>query len=249
MFFISTQRIFSMDAIDNLVSEIKKKKSLSVLSSDVVKSEIVKYAHKHEMTLENLSNKDVKIIVQDVRAILRKMTGSFVAEDEKHKSTEERQDFYPILINKIKELNPSSILDLGCGLNPLKVAKQGVYYYAYDIDEKSINLVESFFNKNKIKGEAKVVDIRQESTFPRVDLCLIFKVLDVIDEKNHKNSESLINKINTKYFIISFPTKTLSNKPMRHPQRGWIEHLLSRLGYNFEFFSSKNEIFYLASKK
>jgi len=61
-------------------------------------------------------------------------------------------------------------------------------------------------------------------------------------------AEKIIRKIPSQYLLISFSTKTLSGRPMNHPQRGWIEQLTKRLGYGFEIIKSKNEIFYLIKK-
>jgi len=58
-----------------------------------------------------------------------------------------------------------------------------------------------------------------------VDLCLIFKVLDIIEKKTHKNAEKILKAINAKRMIISFSTRTLSGKPMEYPRRLWAEKL------------------------
>lgn len=238
-----------MVKVDFIVSEIQKKKSLQGLSKKIIEIEVNNYSNKNKIDIASLNERDAKIIVQDVRMLLRKLTGRFVQDKGEHISVEERKDFYNELRAKIDNLDINSILDLGCGINPLFLADKTKKYYAYDIDESSISQVSKFLNENKIEGFAKVSDMREERNFHKVDLCIMFKFLDLIDKNGHKNAESLIKSINAKYFLISFPTKTLSNKPMRHPQRGWIERLLTRLSFSYEFFSSKNEIFYLASKK
>ncbi|HVY01696.1 MAG TPA: hypothetical protein VHA12_02955 [Candidatus Nanoarchaeia archaeon] len=243
--------------ISQIINKIKEKKSLSGIADTVVKKELEEHFRRAKIRKENLSDKDVKIIVHDVRARLRKLSGSFNVESEpeeenillSHSSTKERADFYDVLREKIYSLKPKSILDLGCGINPIALAKKGIEYYAYDINEENLKLVDSFFKQNKIIGETGVVDLREPAALPDADICIIFKVLDILDEKDHKRSEALLNSIDCKYFLISFSTKTLSGAPMRHPQRGWIELLLTRLGYSFESFSSNNEIFYLATKK
>ena len=49
----------------------------------------------------------------------------------------------------IKKLNPKSILDLGCGINPLALAEKGVKYYASDINSEDLNIVREFFKNYK----------------------------------------------------------------------------------------------------
>lgn len=241
---------------NEILKKITEKKSLSGLSEEIVSKELKLYLKKDNINLNLISQKDSKIIVRDMRAKLRKLSGSFNSESfsdqedilSSHSSTRERKEFYQNLKNKLFDLKVKSILDLGCGLNPLALAEKGMEYHAYDINADNLKQVETFFKNNGISGEVKVVDLRETTVFPEVDLTILFKVLDLLDEKNHKPSEALLKSLKSKHLLISFSTKTLSGAPMRHPQRGWIELLLKRLGYDFESFSSKNEIFYLAKK-
>jgi hypothetical protein len=209
---------------NDLIKKIKEKKSLSGLSDQIITKELESYLKREKI---NLSLNDLL---------------------NSHSSTRERKDFYQTLKNKISDLDVKSILDLGCGLNPIAIAEQGIVYNAYDINQDNLNEVDKYFKENNISGQVKVADLRENNEFPKADLAILFKVLDLIDEKNHKPSEMLLKSLDSKYLLISFSTKTLSGAPMRHPQRGWIELLLNRLGYEFESFSSKNEIFYLAKK-
>lgn len=224
-----------------LIAKIKEKKELEGIPD----SFIAPYVQKRMSN--SLSPKQAKILVKEVRAELRKHVGRF-RSGELHMSALERTDNYDTLKRLIQEINPSSILDLGCGRNPLFLAESKYAYYACDIDGKSIEEVKEFFHKNGISGKAWVEDIRTATSFPTSDLCLLLKVVDLMDNKGHKNAESLIRKINTQQFIISFSTKTLSGRPMNHPQRGWIERLLHRLGFNYNLVKTENELFYITQK-
>ena len=248
-----------------LISKIKEKKELSGLANSIIEEELKKYFG-NKATLDLTKEKDKKEIIKAIRAKLRKLTGRFQHSSKErlslvkqkdiesllktHSSTKERLDFYPVLKEIISSLNVSSILDLGCGLNPLALASSSQRYYASDIKEDELAIIKEYFTENKINGRVFIHDLRDFSTrLPKADLCLLFKVLDVLETKGHKLSEKLINSLDCNYLIISFPTKTLSGKPMNHPQRGWIELLLSRIGFTLVSFKSTNEIFYLASKK
>ena len=167
-----------------------------------------------------------------------------------HTSTSERLDFYPKLKKIIYELEPNSILDLGCGLNPLTLSKKGIKYYASDIKEDELEMVKKFFKRNKIEGKTFIQDLRRDiSNLPEADLCIIFKVLDVIEKKSHKFSEKILRTVKCKYFLVSFATKKLSGKSMKSPRRIWFEKILEKLNYSYKKFSSDNEIFYLCAKK
>ncbi len=262
-----------MNLIDNkfILDEVKKKKELEGISDKIIEEALESYSKKNRINLNSLSKKELKLVVKDIRSELRKLSGRFsfspnlrkqrenLLKEGKideilltHSSTSERIKFYPLLIKKIEELNPSSILDLGCGLNPLALSDMKTKYYALDIVSDELSLIKDYFLNKKTKGETIEADLRKIDSFkknlPKVDLCLIFKVFDILEKKGHKLAEKIINSVDSNKFIISFSTKTLSGKPMNHPQRGWIERLLNRLGFKYEILKSKNEIFYIAEK-
>jgi len=185
-----------------------------------------------------------------------------------HSSTKERQEFYPVLHEKIFKITgkPQTVLDLGAGINPLsliylpqfsKVNKKALEYYAYDINEDEITLLNKFFRKTQkffsnFEGKAEVFDLlhwNKISHMPKVDLCLMFKVTDVLDQgRGHKVTETVIAEIPAKYIVVSFPTVTMSGKRMNHPRRKWFELMCKRLTYEFHHFSTENELFYVVKK-
>lgn len=249
-------------ALKELVKKIKEKKELSSLPDEFV-SEIT-LRHLSGINPEKLSSSDKKLIVKEARAELRRSTGMFqkgfkdreyLLEKEDysallntHSSTAERLEFYPELKKIISELNPKSILDLGCGLNPLAIASKSIIYYAVDIKEDELRLIEKFFRKNSIKGKIFVRDLRKPiDNLPSADLCLIFKLFDILSS-DRKQAEYIIKNLKCKFLLVSFSTKTLSGRQMRFFRRLWFERMLSRLSYSFSLFKSSNEIFYLVKK-
>jgi hypothetical protein len=254
-----------MDYKGQLIEKIKQKKELSTLSDSIVIEVLENYLKKNRISLEIKAEKQLKVIVKEVRAQLRLYTGRFQKSAKKrqillkqnkiqellrtHSSTEERIHFYQKLKRIIRSLNVKSVLDLGCGINPIALADKNTIYYAADINQSDLDLINIYFKKNKIKGKIFYYNLKNiKPDLPKADLCLLLKVLDVLEEKGHKIAEKIIKNISCKYFLVSFPTKTLSKAPMKHPQRGWIERLLTRLEYKFNLIKSKNEIFYLVEK-
>ncbi len=246
----------------NLIEEIKRKREISGVSEILINELINEYLRKNNIYLDNLKKRERKIIIKEIRAELRKYTGRFQGNNKQrdeflekdkindllktHKSTRERIEIYDDVKKIIYGLDPSSILDLGCGLNPIAVAKRGIKYYASDIKEDELKIMKKFFEKNKIEGETFFYDIRKGGLdLPEVDLCLLLKLLDIIEEKGHKIAENLLKNIKCKYFIVSFPTKKISGKPMKKPERIWFEKILNRLGYYFKIEKRENEVFYI----
>tara|TARA_Y100000310_G_scaffold261341_1_gene270645 strand:- start:45 stop:815 length:771 start_codon:yes stop_codon:yes gene_type:complete len=249
-----------------LIKEIKKKKELSDISEDVVKSILEEYLGKNNLKVPQ-TKKEIKIVVKEIRAELRKYVGRFQVKFsakkrlellkngkftellKTHSSTKERliSNSYKIILTNLKKISPDTILDLACGINPLVVAPEfpKAKYFASDIKEEELNLLKIFFKLNKIVGEVFVADIRNERKFPKSDVCLLLKVLDIIDKKGHKNARELLEKLNCKNLVISFSTKTISGKIMRVPERKWLESILEDLNYGFKIERSSNEIFYI----
>jgi SAM-dependent methyltransferase len=255
-----------MDIRQSALSRIKQKKELSGIGDSIVLGVLDSYVKRNNLSLEKLKISDIKLIVKDIRAELRYSTGMFqtsrknrkkLADSEDmdeilktHSSTKERFNFYPRLKEVINSLKPKSILDLGCGLNPLAIAKPGVTYYACDINLSELEIIRDYFKKHNIKGDAFFCDLRKidECSVPEADLCLIFKVFDILGKNDYVIAERVLKHINFKNLIVSFSTTTLSGKRMNSPRRIWFEKLLVNLGFKFNTVSSENEIFYIAAR-
>ena len=254
--------------VAELTQKIKQKPELCGLDDSIVEDLILSYIKKHSISLEKLKKSDLKTLIKLIRAELRLYSGRFqrgltnrkdLLESgrineliKSHSSTQERLSSYSKIINIIEQLKPKSILDLGCGLNPIVLAKPGVFYHASDIKQDELSLIDNFFKLNRISGDTFVFDLRKISenykTLPEADLCILFKVLDIIENKGHKIAEEIVKKVPCSYFIVSFSTRKLSGKPMNFPKRKWFELLLQRLNYKYKTLKTENEIFYIFSK-
>jgi 16S rRNA (guanine(1405)-N(7))-methyltransferase len=248
------------DKLIELIKKIKEKRELADIPDSFVEESVLE-SIKHYKKLVSL--KDERIIVKEVRKNLRRNIGSFQISPNKkekygalkdydmliktHSSTKERYDDYKDLIKKLRDWNVKKILDLGCGLNPLALAKHFENYYAADIKENEINIINNYFKENNIKGFAKVYDINkiENGIFPKADICLLFKVLDIISNKKKEITRKIIESVNCRLALVSFPTKTLSGKRMGVVKRKWFEDLIKEMGLYNETFSIENEIFYI----
>ena len=175
---------------------------------------------------------------------------------ETHASTKERVDFYPDLYKKLFKITgkPKRILDLGCGLNPFSIPFMDFKgkYYAYDISDEEIWMIRKYLDFLGALGEAEVLDMLHWAKIEemgKVDVCLMFKVTDVLDKgKGHKASEEVMTRVPAKFLVVSFPTYTVTGKRMNYPRRGWIEMMCKRLKCEFKVIKESNEIFYVIKK-
>lgn len=250
---------------EELYSLVIKKKELSKVSKELVLKVINQIILSKKLSLKALSPKDSKIIVKLVREQLRDYVGRFQFNSRErenllssknwellldtHSSTKERVSIYPEVIKLIYLSNPSSILDLGCGLNPLAVAKPGVKYYASDVNLSDLEVVEEYFKEKGINGETFPLDLTSDSiSLPKSEITLMFKLLDFLEKKKKGLSEHLLKSIPSKLILVSFSNIKLSGKRMNSPKRIWFERMCSRLNLSFETKEFHSEIFYLIKK-
>lgn len=251
--------------VESLIKKIKEKKELSGLPDELIKSILEEYLSKNKISLN--SDKNQKLVVKDIRSKLRVYTGQYTPKHgtkkrekllskrdfesilNEHVSTRERISDYPLVKQIINKINPKVILDLGCGLNPIAIATKGVKYHAYDINHNDLDLVKGFFIIQCIDGDIHHKDIRQESIFPSSDICIIFKVLDILGEDKAKITKKLLTIIDSRIFLISFATHTLSGRPMNSPYRRWFESILKNLNYKYEVKRTQSELFYIIEKQ
>lgn len=246
----------------SLINKIKEKKEFSEIDDSVVDEFLEKVLKKYG---QSYTTHELKIICSETRGLLRKVSGRFQKKINRkkgpldtanvrrvlqtHFSTSERMNFYPKIKQIIFSYKPSSILDLGCGLNPLAIASKNVEYFASDIKKDELETVKNFFAENKINGKVFIYNLRKISDdLPAADICLIFKVLDILGEDNHSLSKKILKAVKCKIFIVSFAIRKLSGKKMLFPERKWFERILKEFGWPFEKIYSENEVFYVFKK-
>ena len=162
-------------------------------------------------------------------------------------AVKERREFNKEIYEKIFKITgkPETIVDLGCGLNPIYFPYKNIIYYAVDNKKEVIKKVKKHFKKNKIQGKIIYLDLEKENPNLKVDVVFLFKVLDYLSKKRVKE---LIANLNADFIIASFPTKTISGRRMNNPRREWFENILKSLDLSWKNLRYFNEIFYIINK-
>ncbi len=272
----------SKKVLDNIVDKILSKKELKNIKPSFVRKLCIEELSSEKKLLDdvrrgNERSSSYKELIKRVRKKLHHSCGMFQLSIDKkkeflrkkkwdellniHRSTRERLSFYPELYEKIFRITskPKSVLDLGCGLNPLSFKymniDKSVHYLASDVNKGDLSIVEEFFEDKNIDGETRAIDltnILKKNVFKNIgffDICFIFKTLHLVDVKSgHKVVEKLVKKIPARWVIASFSTKKLSGKNMKFERRKWFELMLERLGHDYNVLKSSNEIFYVINK-
>ena len=136
-----------------------------------------------------------------------------------HISTKERSSFYKEFYNDIFRVvgNVNSILDIACGLNPVAYVLSDnfdsrVRYEATDINLDNIELVNKILSLYDLQAKIYGSDILCDIPNGEWDVVFLFKIVPLLEQQKKGYFRSIIEQINSKFFIITFPTKSISGK-------------------------------------
>jgi 16S rRNA (guanine(1405)-N(7))-methyltransferase len=140
----------------------------------------------------------------------------------RHDSTRERIPYLNEFYKTILEIapNPRIILDLACGLNPFALPFMGlpqdVAYYAYDIHQPRIDLINAFFARQAIQPLAEVRDVLLDPPRISADAAFLFKEAHRMEKRRKGCSRELIQAINAEVIFISLPNRSLDGQRDLH---------------------------------
>lgn len=151
-----------------------------------------------------------------------------------HASTRERLNALDAFFPPIWSVTgvPASILDLGCGLNPLALPWMGIAsdarYSASDVDRRPLVTVAAFL---ELVGQPHRVEVRDLVTDPpaeRADVALLLKLVTTLDRQDPGASARLIDALDVRHVVISFPLRSLGGgrRGMDRTYRARLERLV-----------------------
>jgi len=135
-----------------------------------------------------------------------------------HTSTRERLSildrFYAETLTGLPPIN--SVMDIACGLNPLArrwmPLSDDATYLAYDIYADMMQFLGDYFSLAGIPGKAEVRDVVDTPPTEPVDLVLLLKTLPVLAQIDKTAVPRLLDALQAKYLLISFPAKSLGGR-------------------------------------
>jgi 16S rRNA (guanine(1405)-N(7))-methyltransferase len=135
-----------------------------------------------------------------------------------HSSTRERlpilEEFYGAIFG-LTGL-PNSILDLGCGLNPLAWPwmglSAGVRYLALDIDRARVRFLNQYLALAGLEPLARCQDVLSQPPFGEADLALILKLSPTLERQEAGATLRLIEQIRVPYVVVSFAVASLGGR-------------------------------------
>lgn len=173
-----------------------------------------------------------------------------------HASTAERlpilEDFYNRSLQKLDPVN--SVLDLGCGLNPLAIPflplNEGFTYQATDVLIPLLDFLNAYFSKIEVKGSASLLDLSTQIPDQEVDLVIMLKLIPLLDQINKSIAPKLLQNLKARALLVSFPLKSLGGrgKGMLATYQTRFEQLSSDLVAEIDEYRFPNELVYLIRK-
>lgn len=177
-----------------------------------------------------------------VKTALHQMTGMFVSESEVkrgykllsdetlsgeelslsllrlHASSRERLDTLQELYTAIFSVTGpvSSLLDIGCGLNPIALPfmqlTDGAVYHACDVNLSTVALVNAYFARLGRPQTAFGYDVLSGGALPPADLVYLFKLLPLLEQQEKGGAARFLGSLQARYLAVTFPLRTLSGR-------------------------------------
>lgn len=135
-----------------------------------------------------------------------------------HASTKERlgilETFYRTALSDIQPVRV--VVDVACGLNPLAIPWMGldedVAYYAYDVYTDLVDFVDAFMALAGVRGRAEARDVTQAPPVQRADVAFVLKTLPCIEQVDKSAGLRLLEALNARYLLVSFPAHSLGGR-------------------------------------
>lgn len=135
-----------------------------------------------------------------------------------HSSTRERlpilEQFYPAIL----EITgwPATLLDLGCGLNPLALSwmnlPAGTRYVALDIDAARVRFLNRYLSLAGFEPLARCQDVLSELPDDEAGLALMLKLSPSLERQEPGATLRLVEQLRTPCVVVSFAIKSLGGR-------------------------------------
>jgi 16S rRNA (guanine(1405)-N(7))-methyltransferase len=141
-----------------------------------------------------------------------------------HASTRERlpilEEFYEAIFSALPPVH--SVLDLACGLNPLALPwmslPENAVYHACDIYYDMLFFAGKFLEMMGVEAQVQACDLAGEFVSRPVDLALVLKTIPCLEQIDKDAGRRLLDMLDAKCIVVSFPVHSLGGKPKGMPQ-------------------------------
>jgi 16S rRNA (guanine(1405)-N(7))-methyltransferase len=211
----------------------------------------------YDKVLGQLKESHRGLVLSGVEAGAEVQKESLVEIMRLHTSTRERllllDSFYADTLADLPPIN--SVMDIACGLNPLARTwmplAENATYLAYDIYADMMQFLGDYFALAGIPGKAEVRNIVDQPPTEPVDLALLLKTLPVLAQIDKTAVSRLLDSLQAKYLLVSFPAKSLGGrqKGMVQAYEAQFEAWIAGRGWAVKRFEFENELAFLVDTK
>ncbi len=171
----------------------------------------------------------------------------------RHESSKERLPFVRRFYTEIFDRLPPirSILDLGCGLNPVAVlfmpVEKSIHYAAVEVAADLTEFLNDFFHFIEIEGVAFQANLLDGVPDFDADLTLVLKTIPLLENLEPGAGRKLFNQIKSPYAVVSFPTENKPGKTSDELENQFVE-LFAENGWEAEKVLFPNETVYILKR-
>lgn len=173
-----------------------------------------------------------------------------------HASMRERLQYLDqFYFEVLAELAPiSSVIDIGCGLNPLAIPwmplANDAEYYAYDIYEDMMSFLNDCIRLMGMHGYAQARNVLSDCPTHKVNVAFLLKAIPCLEQIDKRAGARLLEQIRADYLVVSFPAQSLGGKEkgmMGNYERRFDE-LTGGKGWSIQRFQFATELVFLVRK-
>ena len=145
-----------------------------------------------------------------------KVEGSCIDIISYHRSSHERLPILREMYNALFERTgqPGGIHDLACALNPLTFRwmdlPRSIDYHAYDINRKTVELINHYFHLEGLKPLAEHRDILCRAPTAAADVGLLLKMYHCLERRRRGAGWEVVERVPVRWLAVSFPTRSLA---------------------------------------
>ncbi len=135
-----------------------------------------------------------------------------------HVSTRKRLEIYETFYRQIFAITgvPTTIVDVACGLNPFSFPWMGLptstRYYAYDLHQARVDLLNYYFRLQGLPPLAIVQDVLVELPTTPGDVGFVLKEVHRWEQRLHGLSLRLLAALPVHYLVVSLPHKNMTGR-------------------------------------
>lgn len=172
-----------------------------------------------------------------------------------HASTRERLPILDVFYREVFAVTgrPTSLLDIGCGLNPLAAPWMDLApatpYRAIDIDLDLVAFLTAALPLLGADGSAETRDVVATPPEDPADVALLLKTLPCLEQQRAGTGERLLRAIRARRIVVSYPTHSLGGrgKGMERTYRDTFARLAETLEQRYETLAFPGEVVFVVA--